>query len=96
MAAHVYTGLQQVIEDVSAGRDIVAQVEAALNLSSWTEDLDLDDYDTFATAIKMDWGLATNEVLMGIAMALLKKYRAIWLDLGQPGCREEWYEAKYG
>ncbi len=92
MAAHVVTALEQVLQDIKYNRVNFDYLESALNLSCWTEDLDYPDYDLLCRAVANKSISDLYFWRQGIGL----KYRAIWLNLGQPATREEWRVAKWG
>lgn len=87
MAAHVLTGLNQ----VTKGEFTLSQMRAALNLSSWTEDLTLSDWSAFNKLVEAD----DLEGIVNHAKSILDLYKSIWRALGEPRMREDWSEAYY-
>lgn len=92
MAAHLVTGLKDVIETASAGKTyIIDQLAAALTIGCWTEDLSLDQWRAFRALCEEGnleaIGIAAEEALEGAEEQ--------WEDLGRPNTREEWYATKY-
>jgi hypothetical protein len=104
MAAHILTATRQTIETLESGnptmvRATVDGIRAALNLSSWTEDLDLDSYRNLARAVSA-WDVDPTEdnrqmlvMTLGVIQGL---YTTEWLKLDRPRTREEWRERKWG
>jgi len=93
MAANKVTGLLDVIEAAKAGREyIIGQLDAALNFSTWTEDLDPDVGRAFRAA----WDARDLGEILCIAEREYPKASAECAELGYPATREEWHRAKYG
>ncbi len=88
MAATAKTALTQLAE----GDFNIYQIETALALSCWTEDLDLDEY----IALDKIMSPGSKNQVIGFGLALLPKYKKQWYRLGCPNTREQWLNAKYG
>jgi len=91
MAAHILTALDQLTDDIKSDRVRWDFIQAALNLSSWTEDLDLFDYSELQD-------ITTRESVSGLSNWITDKYDfyyGIWLGLGMPTTREEWNRVKF-
>ena len=98
MAANIVTALAQVAQEVipSIKGEMVDRVnwdslQAALNLSSWTEDLQLDDWYELQQAVKSRSPWELYDWLEGVAVEYLKT----WAEFGFPANREAWVEAKH-
>lgn len=97
MAAHIKTGLEQVIADID--RDTLNKdvIEAACNLDCWTADIINCDYqDTPWNNLRkwIDGDIDIKELKDRLERALFQA-NIEWVELGQPKTREEWYRAKY-
>ena len=90
MAAHVVTAMSWIMEHGESHNAI----NGALQLSCWTEDLDLDDYASL-TAVSLLDDATFPLALRGWTMAMLPKYRDQYFRFGCPETREEWHKAKY-
>jgi len=91
MAAHIMTALGQITEDLLRERVNWKHLQAALNLSTWTEDLDLEDWETLQKQV-------AGEKPISLALwvgEMTAKYRPLWMYLGEPATREEWRNASY-
>jgi hypothetical protein len=96
MAAHVITALKELrgwyAEPRTPNREIPwDQLDAALVLATWTEDLDIDDYRAFLTVVQ-------NRDSIGLwnwTDLVLGKYSIEWETLKQPRTREEWRVRKW-
>lgn len=92
MAAHAVTGLTQTIQEAKNGSaSLFYSLRAALELSSWTEDLSLDGWSCLYAAVES----RDAEQVQQVAEDLLVEMSEEWETLGKPKCREEWYQAKY-
>jgi hypothetical protein len=91
MAAHVITALNQLTDDIRKDRVNWEFIQAALNFSCWTEDLDLDDY------IDLDQINQSQNIdlLSDWITSIFNKYFAEWFKIGQPRTREDWRKLKY-
>lgn len=87
MAAHVVTGLNQLI----AHQFTVEQFHYALVLSSWTEDLAMVDWKKFTNLVESDDVAGIIEY----AQSILPIYQLVWNLLGQPRDRESWIARRY-
>lgn len=92
MAAHVLTALNQIIEDPEGN---MQYLPSALDLSCWTEDLDLQDYCQLRDIVKMNHN-ESYIALQGWARLMRMKYTPKWERLGRPETREAWRKAKWG
>jgi hypothetical protein len=91
MAAHVLTGLHQVAE--MANNDVTwAQLDAALQFSCWTEDLE----DSYWKSLRQIVDDRDYPHLLAWVKLHEREYGNIWLDLGQPSTREEWNRVRFG
>lgn len=101
MAAHVKTALEQISEQLNNEQNYsfdFDSLDAALNLSCWTEDLSLEDFtelDFIIAVSYRDYFQAVDDLKQFITVHYLK-YKQEWLDLGQPATREEWRQLKWG
>lgn len=86
MAAHILTAINQIIENPE--REF-RHIKAALNLSCWTEDLDLNDYSRLSL-------VENSGELRFWAQQAKGKYEWRWEKLECPETREEWHKAQYG
>jgi hypothetical protein len=87
MAAHVVTALNEIKKDLQQGNPVQWDIlNAALNLSCWTEDLDLDEYTALLVIVQKKYPMHLA-LLVG---QCLEKYTNKWVLLGQPKTREEW------
>lgn len=89
MAAHIVTGLLSVIE-LRNQEQIRNEMQAALALSCWTEDLDLDEWCKLNALVERNW---MSEFHLE-AIRILGKYIPIWQELLEPKTREEWHHSK--
>ena len=87
MAAHILTGLTQVV----SGEFTVSQMRAALNLSTWTEDLAWKDWKTFSDLT--DSG--DFDGIVNHAKSIIEFYRILWNLLDKPQMRESWNERRF-
>ena len=91
MAAHIKTALDQTLNDIKSDNVIWPHLMAALDFSTWTEDLDFDDYIQLSKIVK-------NEDITQLDNwidEIYKKYFVIWSGLKYPKTREEWNKEKY-
>lgn len=91
MAAHLKTALEQVTQDIELNRINWNHLQAALDISCWTEDLRLDDY------VQLQ-GIVTDQDLQRLKEWVfynLIKAEIEWGELGQPATREQWILTKY-
>jgi hypothetical protein len=93
MAAHIVTALTEIQKDTITdvpGTDVPdfywRQLQTALDLSCWTEDLDLDEWRELQRVVD---GRDSGELRDFVAKCL-PIYQAEWERLGQPRTREEW------
>lgn len=104
MAAHLKTGLEQVVASWQKAKEGELTEEhlrlvlwGAINISCWTED-DPEDY-CFGGAWGhiRDWlnGKISDWVFEQLLFDDLARATAQWERLGQPANREEWLIAKY-
>ena len=93
MAAHVITALNQLTEDIRLDRVNWDFIQAALNLSSWTEDLELDDYCNLLNLAENDHKSNTRLTLW--INSVYEKYKLEWLKFDRPNTRENWNKLKY-
>ena len=89
MAAHVVTAINQILENPERELE---HIDAALNLGSWTEDLDFEDYQYLSSVAEE----GNHNNLRSWAIDMQEKYNEEWHELGMPETREEWRRAKYG
>lgn len=88
MAAHVLTALNQ-IKDNPVNFN---HLQSALNLSCWTDDLDLNDYCTLSDIVTYE----NTEKLLAWVERMIAKYCDKWINLNCPDTREQWRKALYG
>ena len=90
MAAHVVTATRQLIDRIDANRNVDylrMQLRAALSISSWTEQLELNEYLELSESVT-----APVAQLRNVLYRLHNKYFAEWVKLGRPGTREDWHK----
>jgi hypothetical protein len=91
MAAHVLTALNQLNDDIKEDRVNWEHIQSALNLSCWSEDLDLFDYSELQTIVNLQLiGALDNWITDKYDF-----YHNKWLEFGQPRTREEWLKSKF-
>lgn len=99
MAAHIVTALNQLTDDIDQNRVNWDHLDAALKLSSWTEDLNLDDYISLRNVVDsgQEKPKAADPIkrLSAWIENVYPKYLSIWQKLGNPRTREDWHKAKY-
>jgi len=98
MAAHVKTGIEQVIKDIGRIQDGTANsrwfngmIAGAVNVSCWTE----DSNDVWHTLYGYTGGKITLDELEAKLKELQPSIIKEWENLGKPKTREEWYAKKY-
>ena len=91
MAAHVLTALKQIREDIKQNRLNWSFFVAALMLSCWTEDLELDDYSQLDKIVTAE----DKKLLSDWIISTYNKYYNEWFNLGCPKTREAWRKEKY-
>jgi hypothetical protein len=100
MAAHVYTALQQIEEDITEklSTNLFSHLRTALDLSTWTEDLDIDEYGELSRIVDLhtDKPLTAENSLLDWVREKKAKYEKLWKYYGEPRTREQWLTAKYG
>lgn len=93
MAAHVLTALKEIDRRFITGNNIAwDQLQAALDLSCWTEDLEYEDYRDLRDIVTRQ----DIEALTGFVRELIVAYNLIWESMNQPRNREDWLKIKYG
>ena len=85
MAAHIVTALKQIEQQIESGKPDL-HLDTALNLSCWTEDLDLDDYRSLGHLISD----VDDPGLLPWVKIAIRKYTQVWEQVGEPSTREEW------
>jgi hypothetical protein len=92
MAAHLLTALRQIRGEIERDKNVYwPSLQAALELSCWTEDLDLDDYRSLATIVH-------NQDLPALKIWVDKQTAVAtqtWRKLNQPVNREQWVDRLY-
>lgn len=91
MAAHIITAIRQTEEDIKLNRLDWKHLNAALSLSCWTEDINLDEYRELMTIVELE----NIDRLITWINLLKPKYTEIWFNWGCPNNREQWHEIKY-
>lgn len=91
MAAHVLTGLNQVAV-MQETESTWHQLDAAVRLSCWTEDLTLEDWRLLRDIVSRR-DFAELQEFIG---AITQTYARTWEALGRPTTREEWNRASFG
>ena len=87
MAANVTTGLAQVID----GHFTLSQMRAALNLSTWTEDLAWKNWSAFNKLVEAE----DVDGIVNHAKSIISLYKTVWNLLDQPRTREEWLDRRF-
>lgn len=87
MAANVTTGLKQVID----GQFTISQMRAALNLSTWTEDLAWKDWSAFNKLTEA----GDVDGIVEHARTVLGFYQTVSNLLNRPRTREEWNARRF-
>lgn len=92
MAAHVFTAIQQIEDELLKAHeeghlyDRWSHLQAAVDLSTWTEDLELEHYYSLRDIIQ-----SGNDIRLALWLGEMKVlYRKLWANLEQPRTREEW------
>jgi hypothetical protein len=90
MAAHIYTALNQIKDDLLLTNKILywEGLQAALDYSCWTEELDLSEYAELQAVVK-------EQSLVKLAYWLGKTipvYQQRFVKLDYPADRETWLE----
>jgi len=88
MAAHIVTALKQIEQQIESGKPDL-HLDTALNLSCWTEDLDLDDYRSLEH-------LVDDPGLLPWVKIAIRKYTQVWEQVGEPSTREQWRDRYWG
>ena len=96
MAAHAVTGLTQIIAGARTMPDdqFFGILRSALDLSCWTEDLDLDlwrNLDHYCQSYEQTKSGSYRWIVQDVAIAALPFYVIKWSMLGFPGTREQWH-----
>ena len=93
MAANAVVGLTGTLKSAKEGSPhIFREMEAALSLSCWTEDLDLEEWRVLDGVVKS----GCHRALEMVCKEMLVRVCLESADLGYPSNREEWHRAKYG
>jgi hypothetical protein len=94
MAAHVLTALKQV-----ADGERISNLQAALRINSWTDDLDLRQWQELDEICNgpcfPDNGTQREYNAAAWATALVPQFTEEWERLGKPETREDWRREKY-
>jgi hypothetical protein len=92
MAAHIYTALQQIEDDIERlNLNLFEHLDAALRFSCWTEELELDEYLRLRNIVDD----RDEDALVAFVAEMKPLYEDAWTDLRQPKTREEWLQRKY-
>lgn len=95
MAAHLKTGIEQVLEQIEreGETDYLKQtLEGAVKMSCWTED-DTGVWYLLYDYVQEKIGIESLETQL---RRNLERVTDMWDRLGKPDTREEWWRAKYG
>lgn len=101
MAAHKLTGLRQTeqdaqkiiqhADDAMTPESFLGMMSAALDFSTWTEDLAVDEWAQLRKYVD-----AQNIPQIAIyCNSLIPAAEKEWGSLGQPSCREQWCERRH-
>lgn len=91
MAAHVYTALKQIGNDIQNDRLNWSHLDGALAISCWTEDLLQEDYCELGQIVQA----RDLSDLRQYLVVHLWKYHQVWRKLGKPATREQWLKRQY-
>lgn len=88
MAAHVWTAVNQLRDEHVLRNNPVnwPGLQAALDLSCWTELLDLEDYESLQDVVSKE-----DKIELAFWLgSVFVKYKEEWVRLGMPTTKEEW------
>lgn len=93
MAAHIVTAIGQIKDEIENrdGGVYWSGLDAALNISSWTEDLKYEDWGD----LRLTVDLKDVDMLKRWLFEAEIHYTPEWKSLGEPRTREEWNRRKY-
>ena len=96
MAANAYRGLLQLYAMLERNDPHwKGQLRGALDLSTWTEDIGLDNWRLLDFAVGIADPIQARYICLDKVMEILPGIAAQWVELDQPGTREQWYEQIY-
>lgn len=91
MSAHVLTALNEVTGNLADGKVAWGHLQAALNISCWTEQLDLGEYIELTGIVAAQDAARLDAWIKSVYPA----YQRQWERLEQPRTREEWINRLY-
>ena len=87
MAAHIVTALKELQILAEIGQASFEQIQAALDLSTWTEDIDFEDYRDLQEITKKE---SQSALAAWCKERLENRYLALYAEYGNPRTRAEW------